>query len=216
MVTQQHDRERILLTTVDLLEHSAKPTLRDVAQATDLDEAEVLQAFADWEQLLDAAYGERFFQEQARAVVAFGRELRTCRIADEFVMLIERYLRAAYLPERASVRAARTEVLGRCRTRPDLASTVAAASRQAARILGDALQVAQTRGWVRADLNSEIAATWIMGQVNGRLLMELDDTRTDAEHQAWNDVSIAAVLAVLTEPAAPRRRGWRWGRRARA
>ena len=55
---------------------------------------------------------------------------------------------------------------------------------------------------------------WIMGQVNGRLLMELDDTRTQQEHEAWNDVSIDAVLAVLTEPTIPRRPGRRWSRRA--
>lgn len=198
------------------MEHTAagEPSLHDVARAADVDEAEVLQSFANLDTLLDAAYGERFLQEQAMMALAFGRELRTCRTADEFERLIDGHLRAAYAPDRASVRAARAEILGRCRRRPDLAATVAAASRQAARILGDALQVAQTRGWVRRDLNTEIAATWIMGQVNGRLLMELDATRTDDEHQAWNDASIRAVLAMLTEPTVPQRR--RWGRRATA
>lgn len=77
MATQHDTRQRIVATTIDLMEQleAGEPSLHDVLRATDLDEATVLQTFSDWDALLDAAYGERFFQEQAAAVVAFSREL---------------------------------------------------------------------------------------------------------------------------------------------
>lgn len=218
VATLDDTRSLIITTTVDLMEHgtAVEPSLREVARAAEIDEATVLQTFSDWDAALDAAYGERFLQQQVLLIAGFARELRSCRSHLEFRAMIERHLRAAYAPERAPVRAARAaraEILGRCRTRPDLSAIVIGSSRQATGLLGDALRVAQTRGWVRHDLNTEVAAAWILGQVNGRLLLELDPARSHDERKAWDGVSVDAVLAVLVEPsvlASPRR----WWRRA--
>lgn len=165
---------------------------------------------------MDSAIAERFLHEQIEVIAAFARELRTCRTHDDLTALVERHLRAAFVPERAGVRADRIEVLGRCRTEPELATVVAAASREASQVLAEALEVARTRGWVRADANLQVVATWILGQVTSRVLMELDSLHTHDELDAWDQMCIDGVLAVLgcARPAGPRRR--RWGGRTRS
>ena len=213
-VASQHDTRRLIVTTtIDLMERAptGEPSLHDVARAVALDETDVLEAFTNWDSLLDAAYEERFLQQQLALITGFTHRLRTCRTRDEFVELVEQSLLGAYRADRAPGRAIRIEILGRCRVRPDLAATVAAANRRATGLLGEALQVAQTRGWVRRDLDGEVTAAWILGQVNGRFMMEMDRTRSLEDAEAWDRVSVEAVLAVLLEqtPGRPARRRWR-------
>jgi len=217
MTAQPDRRQHIVDTTIGLMDRAVPDdvSLHQVARAAHVDAVAVLREFDDWETLVGAAHEERFLQRQLALIAEFTHGLRTCRTPDEFVELVEHSLLDAYAADRAAGRAIRTEILGRCRVRPELASTVATANRRATGLLGDALHVAQTRGWVRPDLDTEVAAIWILGQVTGRYILEVDRTRSGETGPAWDRVSIEAVLAVLLGPSVPRSPRRRWYRTTR-
>jgi len=175
----------------------------------------VLVEHHDDEPRLDAVYLEHFLYPQLDGISVFAKAVRDCRSRDDFVRLIEQHLTAAYTVDRAPHRAARVEVLGLCQSRPDLAAAVFQAHRSAARLLGDTFAVAQVRGWVPQHLDTEALASWILGQINGRVLVEQDPTRSPDELAAWDRISIDAVLAALGMCRVGETTRGRWGRRQR-
>jgi hypothetical protein len=103
-------------------------------------------------------------------------------------------------PQAVGVRSARVNVLGSAQTRPELARQLADAQRVANKALAEPLRFARDKGWVRKDVDLEILAAWVIGQINGRVLMEIDPIADDMKK--WDDISIDAVLAMLGHPSA--------------
>jgi hypothetical protein len=165
---------------------------------------------------LESVYLENYVQPQLEGISMFAKGVRDCRSRDDFVRLIEVHLAAAYSSDRSQYRAARVEVLGLCQSHPHLATMVLQAHRNATRLLGDTFAVAQVRGWVPKPLDTEVLASWILGQINGRVLVEQDPTRTPDELAIWDRISIGAVLATLGVCRVGESTRGRWRRRRRA
>lgn len=220
MVEPQTDRVGVLRTTLQLMDavDRVELLLDEVTRRTNLDHSSIDEMFGSWETLLDLAHGERFLQQQATYLHAFHHDVVRSRTQSEFIALVEQHLRATYASTRSPQRKARLDILSRCNTHPELASAVAQATKRGSRILGEAFSLAQTRGWVDRTLDTNMLGTWLMGHVYGRVLLELDDSYTPEQCEAWDRISIDAVLTALgrATPASVTRRSRRWGRRATA
>lgn len=71
---------------------------------------------------------------------------------------------------------------------------MAQAHRIATTLVGDAFRVAQTRGWITPDVDPEVLAAWVLGQITSRFLMEFDTTRSAEQLAEWDRIAIDAVL----------------------
>jgi len=88
-------------------------------------------------------------------------------------------------------------VIGSAQKSPDLAKVVNEANFQVATSMGQLLGDCQKKGWVRADLDPLTLGIWVMGQINSRNLVEMNESQYDLE--AWTKIAVESVL-LLFEP----------------
>jgi hypothetical protein len=114
---------------------------------------------------------------------------------EEFQTAIRKLFNFMYVPERHEVRSVRYNVIGSAQASPQLAEEIRRKNREVAQELSDLISGLQKKKWVRQDLDTLAFAYWVMGQINGRVLAEMDPDHVALSE--WNKVSIDAVLRVL-------------------
>lgn len=194
-------RERLLAATIEAIaEHGEQGVrVRDIAAAVGVTEPSIYHFFGSREGLVDAAQVARYTHVRGVLTEGFRAAVRECSSVGDFRQLIIDFLPRVYAADRASWRAVRIEVLGSAQSRPRLAQELVAAQRAASRRIAEPISYAQRKGWVRYDIDPEALATWLLGQLNGRVLADIDPESVDGD--AWDRVSTDALLAFLT--AAP-------------
>ncbi len=53
----------------------------------------------------------------------------------------------------------------------------------------------QKKGWIREDLDLLATVYWFMGQILGRVLIEMGDK--PVSQTKWNEISLEGILAVI-------------------
>jgi hypothetical protein len=61
--------------------------------------------------------------------------------------------------------------------------------------LAKTTEYAQSQGWVRKDLDPLAAAYWLHGQINGRVITEMDEGSTDLAK--WDEISFDAIFSLI-------------------
>ena len=173
--------------------------VRDVALRTGVSYASLYHFFGSREGLVLEAQTERYERELRWVYDELALRISACSTRDEFSDALSTMLHHTLEPSRMPYRLTRVNVLGSCQGRPDLSERVASAQRKANRAIAAALAKPQQVGWIRRDLDLEMFGAWLLGQLNGRLLVELDPHTTRSD--AWNRISMQATLGVLMDPA---------------
>lgn len=196
-------RTRLLDAAIEIIQEKGEVGLRvrDIAKAAGVTEPSIYHFFGSREGLIVAAQAYRYAHDQMNPLATFAQNVYACRSKKQFVDVVRQTLHTIYTsPASVAVRAARANVLGSAQTRPDLARQLAEAQRVANATLGEALAFARDKGWVRKGVDLQVLSAWILGQINGRILMEIDPVEEDME--SWNAISTDAVLAMLGHPSA--------------
>lgn len=194
-------RTRLLDAAVHLIETKGEVGLRvrDVASMAKVTEPSIYHFFGSREGLIVAAQALRYVQGQVKGLRVFEASVYACTSKKQFIELVRSALRDLYgNPQSADNRAVRINVLGSAQSRPELARQLAEMQRVANKALAEPLAFAQDKGWVRKGVNLEMLSAWIIGQINGRVLLEIDPTLTDTA--TWDNISIDAVLAAMGNP----------------
>ena len=196
MVTPDDTRSRLLLAAVRVLEAEGEVGIRvrEIAAEAGVREPSIYHFFGSREGLIEAAQVHRFAEGQRDLTRDFDARVRQCSSRDEMVQAFRAMLRVAFR-RRAAERAVRVNVLGSTQSRPSLAAQLAETQRVSGRMMADTLEFAQQRGWIAADLDPLAFSAWFVGQLTGRVLIEIDPGFVDANH--WDAISTRAVFAVL-------------------
>jgi hypothetical protein len=72
---------------------------------------------------------------------------------------------------------------------------LALAQKQGANGITEMLLPFQKNGWIRKDIDLAATVYWFMGQILGRVLIEMGDS--PVSQKKWNDVSIEGIMAVI-------------------
>lgn len=195
----QNTRERMLEVAMAIIEEhgEAGMRVRDVAMRTGVSYASLYHFFGSREGLVLAAQIERYERELRWVSDEFTRRVSACISLDEFTNALVDMLQESYDASRASFRLTRVNVLGSCQGRPELTAVIAEAQRRADRAIAAALERPQRMGWVPKGLDLEMFATWYHGQLNGRVLVELDPGQVRGHE--WDRISRQATLSVLVD-----------------
>jgi len=189
-------RTRILDATIDLLAAGGDSAVRLalVAEALDISEPSIYHHFKNRSELITEAYSEWYW-----------RCLKLEVPVDNIMMLVdtkEDYLRAvlksmswSYKPDRIDTRSIRISVLGAAQTNPELREKINVVNQKFLTSLAEALITAQQKGWVRTDLDPMATAYWLHGQINGRVVAEMNPGVVDLEK--WDAVSYEVVRHLL-------------------
>lgn len=197
MADPSSTRERLIDATIDALAERGEPGVRmqQIAAAAGVTEPAIYHFFKNRDGLIESAQAERFLRDQRWVVEHLVSLTDSATTADEFFTVIEQILRSMYQPDRREFRLVRMSIVGNSQFRPDGQRLLAAAQAELVAAVGGVFQRAQDRGWARDDLDPFAVASWVIGQINGRVLAELDP---DPDRLAlWDTVSVTAVMAVL-------------------
>ncbi len=115
--------------------------------------------------------------------------------ADEFFLIMQKWVRSFSSPEGELRRRFRIEVLGSAITREKLQEKIREANRVQAKNLGALLAIAKDRQWLSLDVAAEDLSIWWTGLVLSRHLVEIDPAGLDAE--AWDYITIEMMRSII-------------------
>lgn len=196
MSETEDTRTRLLKAAVRVIDAQGEVAIRvrEIAAEADVREPSIYHFFGSREGLIEAAQAHRFAEGQRDIARQFDTAVRLCRSSDDLVAAFIVMLRHVFT-KRAAERSARVSVLGSAQTRPGLAVQLLATQRVSGSMMADTISFAQRQGWIPADVDPLAFSMWFVGQITGRVLVEMAPDFIDGNH--WNLVSTRAVLGAL-------------------
>lgn len=190
-------RARLLAAAIEVLESDGEVAVRvrAVSARAGVSYASLYHFFQDREGLIVAAQAERFRRSLMETLPPLRVAIEACTSRDELRAIIEAGLRGMWSAARADVRRARMESLAAAVSRPRLAALLRDVQHDYNEAVAAALVEPRRRGWVRDDIDLEMFAAWALGVTTGRVFVEMDEDRSDAE--AWNRIAVEAIFGIL-------------------
>ena len=196
MSVELDTRAKLLNATIDAIASGGEGSVRvsSVAAEVGVREPSVYHFFKNREALVEAAQIERYRRSYAEMMVPFEAAALMADSWDDFERSVRKIFAAIYTPARAEVRSIRMNVMGAAQTSPAIAAAVNEINLENTESLARVMTFGQEKGWVTKDLDAMALAYWGIGQINGRVMAEMNPSKVDLE--AWTKVSIEAVLGV--------------------
>ena len=196
MSAELDTRSKLLNATIDAIASGGEGSVRvsSVASEVGVREPSVYHFFKNREALVEAAQIERYRRSYAEMMVPFEAAALMADSWDDFERSVRKIFAAIYTPARAEIRSIRMNVMGAAQTSPTIAAAVNEVNLENTESLARVMIFGQEKGWVTKDLDAMALAYWGIGQINGRVMAEMNPTKVDLD--AWNKVSIEAVLAI--------------------
>ena len=196
MPTELDTRAKLLNATIDAISSGGEGSVRvsTVASVVGVREPSVYHFFKNREALVEAAQIERYRRSYAEMMVPFEAAALMADSWEDFERSIRKIFAVIYTPERAALRAIRKNVMGSAQSSPTIAAAVIEINHESAESLARVMIFGQEKGWVTKDLDAMALSYWGIGQINGRVMAEMNPSQVDLE--AWNKVSIEAVLGI--------------------
>ena len=168
-------RDEILRLTVEAIDTAGESGVHvaEIAQASHVAVTSIYHFFQNREGLLEAAQASRFVREFAFNANVFADEVDKCTTKEEFRALLRQSLPSFFGPEGTRRRADRVNVLGATINRPSLTAAVSDSIVAAIIELSKPLHIAQSKGWIRPDLNIENLASWYIATITSYAIVEL-------------------------------------------
>ena len=196
MSVELDTRAKLLNATIDAIASGGEGSVRvsSVAAEVGVREPSVYHFFKNREALVEAAQIERYRRSYAEMMVPFEAAALMADSWDDFERSVRKIFAAIYTPARAEVRSIRMNVMGAAQTSPAIAAAVNEINLENTESLARVMTFGQEKGWVTKDLDAMALAYWGIGQINGRVMAEMNPSKVDLD--AWTKVSIEAVLAI--------------------
>lgn len=199
-MTQVPDtRTRLIQATIDAIASGGESSVRvqNIAAVAEVKEPSVYHFFKNRVELVEAAQAERYRRSYLEMIVPFKAVVEMAETKEEFQTAVRKLFNFMYVTERHEVRSVRANVIGSAQTSSKLAAEIKSMNREVAQELADLITSVQQKNWVRPDMDTLACAYWVMGQINGRILAEMESDHVDLA--AWNKVSVEAVLRVFED-----------------
>lgn len=165
-----------------------------VASAVGVTEPALFHYFGNREGLIEEAQAYRFEITQSDLLVRFRKLAMKCSTKEQFAEVVAATVEATYSKQRTSNREARIDIAGSAVSREKLKARLIDAQRSALLPLIDTMDYAREQGWVRAGLDSQAFAFWIVAQITGRYFAEID-----GDARMLRELNSLIVRATLTE-----------------
>ena len=197
MPNKASSRQRILALAIAAIDKGGEAAVRvnDIAAEAGVTVPTLYRQFGSRDGLVAAAQTQRFRETNFVDSAVFAASLAKCRNKDELRQAVRKELLTHFEDDRWHLRQVRLSALGSGYARPDLAASLALAQRQVAMGVTELLLPFQKKGWIRRDIDLLATVYWFMGQILGRVLIELGDDPVNQKR--WNDVSLEGIMAIV-------------------
>jgi len=189
-------RSQMINAAIEMMEVAGEASVRvaKVAEKVGVTEPLVYHHFKNRAALVTAAYAE-WYKRCQDLEVPIDQLMMMVTNQEEYERAIRASLTWSYQPERVAARGVRLSVIGAAQTDPELATAVNEINRRFLTSLAQATEYAQSQGWVRTDLDPLATAYWLHGQINGRVVAEMDNGCLDLAK--WDEVSFDAIFSLI-------------------
>ena len=189
-------RSQMISAAIEMMEVAGEGSVRvaKIAEKVGVTEPLVYHHFKNRAALVTAAYAE-WYKRCQDLEVPIGQLMAMVNNQEEYERAIRASLTWSYQPERVAARGVRLSVIGAAQTNPELAKAVNEINRSFLTSLAQATEYAQSQGWVRSDLDPMAAAYWLHGQINGRVVAEMDEGCIDLAK--WDEISFDAIFSLI-------------------
>jgi AcrR family transcriptional regulator len=190
-------RQRILELAVSAINEGGEAAVRvnDLATEAGVTVPTLYRHFGSRDGLVEAAQTYRFRKTQFVDGSVLAASLAKCKNQDELRKALRKELLTHFDTDRWELRQVRLNALGAGYARPELAASLALAQKQGAMGITEMLLPFQKKGWIRKDIDLPATVYWFMGQILGRVLIEMGDN--PVSQKKWNDVSLEGIMAVI-------------------
>lgn len=165
-----------------------------IANAVGVKEPSVYHFFKNRDALVEAAQIERYRRSYSEMIVPFEMAAEMSETAEEFERAIRKVFSLVYAPERVEIRSVRKNVMGAAQSSEAISKAISEINHGIASTLARVMVFGQERGWVTKDLDPMALAYWGIGQINGRVMAEMNAELVSLAE--WDKVSVEAVLGV--------------------
>lgn len=189
-------RSQMISAAIEMMEVAGEGSVRvaKIAEKVGVTEPLVYHHFKNRAALVTAAYAE-WYKRCQDLEVPVESLMKLVDSQEHYEKALRASLAWSYRDARIDARKVRLSVIGAAQTNPELAEAVNEINRTFLRSLAKGMEVAQSKGWARADLDPMAMAYWMHGQINGRVVAEMDYGCIDLEK--WDAISFEAVLSLL-------------------
>jgi AcrR family transcriptional regulator len=197
MPDKNSSRQRILRLAIAAIDEGGEAAIRvnDIAAAAGVTVPTLYRQFGSRDGLVEAAQTQRFRETQFVDVSVFAASLAKCKNKDELRQAIRKELLTHFDKDRWELRQVRLNALGAGYARPGLSQSLALAQKQGAIGITEMLLPFQKKGWIRRDIDLLATIYWFMGQILGRVLIEMGDEPVSQRN--WNEISLEGIMAVI-------------------
>jgi len=199
MEIAESTKSRILNAAIAMMDEGGEAAVRlgAIAENLGIKEPSIYHHFTNRTELINAAYVEWYWQ-CLKTDIPVEAMMVLVESKEDYVRAVRKTMEWSYRPERHHSRAIRLSVLGAAQRNPDLAVSINDINKKFLASIADAANVAQQKGWLRADLDPMAIAYWLHGQIIGRTVAEMDPGHVDLAQ--WDKVSFEAVLGLILSP----------------
>ena len=189
-------RSQMINAAIEMMEVAGEASVRvaKVAEKVGVTEPLVYHHFKNRAALVTAAYAE-WYKRCQDLEVPIDQLMAMVTNQEEYERAVRASLTWSYQPERVAARGVRLSVIGAAQTDPELATAVNEINRRFLTSLAQATEYAQSQGWVRKDLDPMATAYWLHGQINGRVIAEMDEGCIDLA--IWDEISFDAIFSLI-------------------
>lgn len=190
-------RERLLEAAISIIETQGEGAIRvdQVAELAGFTKPVLYSYFKNREDVIVTAQGERYIRALELGRADVDAAVLNASTADEFFLIMQKWVRSFSSPEGELRRRFRIEVLGSAVTREKLQEKIREANRIQAKNLGALLAIAKDRQWLSLDVDPKDLSIWWTGLVLSRHLVEIDPTELDAD--AWDTITVEMLRSII-------------------
>jgi AcrR family transcriptional regulator len=178
-------RERLLLTTVDLMdcENPEKVGVEMVLEKSGISKGSLYHHFEDFPALIEAALVFRFHRVVDNSITLISNTLSTSTSREEFFTEMEKVTAITHSREMTTIRFERARALGHAGASPRFKEALGVEQQRLTLAFADLVREAQSRGWVTSDIDPMAAAVFIQAYTIGKLIDEV--TPEPVDEQEW-------------------------------
>jgi AcrR family transcriptional regulator len=190
-------RERLLEAAISIIETQGEGAIRvdQVAELAGFTKPVLYTYFQNRDDLIVAAQGERYLRALELGRSDVEDAVRKCSNANEFFLVMKKWVSSFSGSDGELRRRFRIEVLGSAISRESLQEKLREANRRQAQDLGALLAIAQERQWLTLDAEPQDLSMWWTGLVLSRYLIEMDAEYHDTA--AWDAITINIMRSII-------------------
>ena len=178
-------RERLLLTTVDLMdpENPEKVGVEMVLETSGISKGSLYHHFEDFPSLLEAALVYRFHRVVDTSLALIANTVATATTREEFFADMEKVTAITHSREMTAIRFERARALGHAGTSERFKEALGVEQQRLTLAFADLVREAQSQGWVTRDIDPMATAVFIQAYTIGKLIDEV--TAEPVDEQEW-------------------------------